>query len=127
MIKTEYFKIEESPYNPGKYSIAINFDKLPPMYTSGSYKILFARLMNLTYAQYIRMCRDVFGAEIIGKGALYPAIYFSKTRELVELVRLLNNRMNLVMWEREHPDWREHQDYLAQKEAAKNVSNTRNS
>jgi hypothetical protein len=28
------------------------------------------------------------------------------------------------MWEREHPDWREHQEYLAQKEAAKRVSNT---
>ena len=47
-------------------------------------------------------------------------------------VRLLNSRMNLVVWEREHPDWREHQDYLAQKEkekqaqkeATKNVSNT---
>jgi hypothetical protein len=32
--------------------------------------------------------------------------------------------MNYVVWEREHPDWKEHQDYLTNKEAEKdNVYN----
>lgn len=132
MIRVEYFKLEESPYRPGKYTISIDFDKLPPMNTSGSYNILFARLMGLSYAQYLRFCRDIVGAELTGKGHVYPVAYFSKTMNTVAFVRLLNSRMNLIMWEREHPDWREHQEYLAQKEkekqarkeAAKNVSNS---
>lgn len=132
MIKVEYFKLEESPYRPGRYTITIDFDKLPQMYTSGSYNILFARLMNLSYAQYLRFCRDMIGAEITGKNHIYPVAYFAKTPTTVAFVRLLNTRMNLIMWERKHPDWREHQEYLVQKEkekqarkeATKNVSNS---
>jgi hypothetical protein len=127
MIKKEYFKLEESASRPGKYVIIANFDNLPAMTTTGSYNLLPARLMNLTYAQYLRMCRDIIGAEIGGKRSVYPVAYFSKTVNTVAFVRLLNTRMNLVMWEREHPDWREHQEYLAQKEKEKEARNVPNS
>jgi hypothetical protein len=88
--------------------------------------------MGLTYAQYLRMCRDIYGAEIVGKGEKYPYPVFKFSKELEDLIEQLNARANLVLWEREHPDWREHQEYLAQKEkekqarkeAAKNVSNS---
>lgn len=122
MIKVEYFTLEESPYKPGKYTLRINFDKLPEMRTTGSFNLLPARLLNLSYAQYLRFCRDIVGGEIVGKNSVYPVAYFSKTITTNAFVRLLNSRMNLVIWEREHPDWREHQEYLAQKEAAKHVS-----
>jgi hypothetical protein len=121
MTKVEYFKLEESAARPGKYTICMDFEKLPPMRTNGSYNILFARLMNLSYAQYLRFCRDMIGAEISGKNTVYPVAYFSKTINTVAFVRLLNSRMNLVMWEREHPNWREHQEYLKQKEKEKQV------
>ena len=49
-------------------------DKLPLKYTRGSYAILAARVMNLTYANYCRMCRDLYGAEIIGKNSYYPKV-----------------------------------------------------
>lgn len=131
MTKVEYFTLEESAMRPGKYTLTINFDKLPDMRTNGSYNLLFARLMNLSYAQYLRFCRDIVGAELVGKKSLYPIACFSKTVTTNVFVRLLNSRMNLVMWEREHPDWREHQEYLAQKakekfdrKEIKNVSNT---
>ena len=128
MTKVEYFVLEESPYRPGKYTIRLNFDKFPSqLSTSGSFNLLPARLLNLTYAQYLRFCRDIVGGEIAGKNTVYPVAYFSKTMTTNAFVRLLNSRMNLVVWEREHPDWREHQEYLAQKEAAKHVSNPRNS
>lgn len=127
MIKVEYFTLEESPYRPGRYTIRINFDKLPHMTTTGSYNLLFARLMNLSYAQYLRMCRDLLCAEIVGKNSVYPVAYFVKNIHVVAFVRLLNSRMNLIMWEREHPDWREHQEFLEQKRQLKerkiNVSN----
>ena len=62
MIKVEYFTLEESPYKPGKYTLRINFDKLPEMRTTGSFNLLPARLLNLSYAQYLRFCRDIVGA-----------------------------------------------------------------
>lgn len=131
MTKVEYFLLEESISRPGKYILRLNFDKLPPMTTEGSFNILPARLLNLTYAQYLRFCRDIVGGEIGGKHSIYPVAYFTKSMTTNAFVRLLNSRMNLVIWEREHPDWREHQEYLAQKEnekvtrreAMKNVSN----
>lgn len=128
MTKVEYFVLEESPYRPGKYTIRLNFDKFPSQLgTSGSFNLLPARLLNLSYAQYLRFCRDIVGGEIVGKKSIYPVAYFNKTMTTNAFVRLLNSRMNLVVWEREHPDWREHQEYLAQKEAVKYVSNPRNS
>ena len=128
MTKVEYFVLEESPSRPGKYTIRLDFDKfLSKLSTSGSFNLLPARLLNLSYAQYLRFCRDIIGGEITGKNTIYPVVHFSKTMTTNAFVRLLNSRMNLVVWEREHPDWREHQEYLAQKEAAKNVSNPRNS
>ena len=128
MKKIEYFTLEESPYRPGKYTIRLNFDNFPSqLSTRGSFNILPARLLNLSYAQYLRFCRDIVGGEIVGKKTVYPIAYFDKTMTTNAFVRLLNSRMNLVIWEREHPNWREHQEYLAQKEAAKYVSNPRNS
>jgi Obg family GTPase CgtA-like protein len=62
-----------------------------------------------------------FDAEIIGKNSLYPSAYFKKTPKTSALVRLLNSRMNYVMWEREHPNWQEHEEFLKQREAAKYV------
>ena len=124
MTKVEYFVLEESPYRPGKYTIRLNFDNFPSqLSTEGSFNILPARLMNLSYAQYLRFCRDMVGGEIVGKNSTYPVPYFDKTMTTNAFVRLLNSRMNLVVWEREHPDWREHQEYLSQKGALKNVSN----
>lgn len=122
MIKKEYFFLEESPYHPGKYTICLNFDNLPEMRTSGSFNLLPARLLNLSYAQYLRFCRDIVGGEIIGKNNIYPVAYFKKTITTNAFLRTLNSYMALVMWEREHPDWKEHQEYLAEKEKA-NVRN----
>lgn len=117
MKKVEYFYLDESPYQPGKYTIRIDFDKMPAMTTTGSYNILFARLMNLSYAQYLRFCRDALGATIIGKRCMYPVPYFAKNAYSIGLVRLLNTRMSLVIWEQEHPDWKEHENEIREKQS----------
>lgn len=121
MIRVDYFVLEESLGRPGKYIIQLNLDKFPQISTTGSFNILPARLLNLSYAQYLRFCRDVIGGELGGKNHTYPTVYFDKNLTTVAFVKLLNSRMGLVMWEREHPDWREHQEYLKQKEKEKNV------
>ena len=115
MIKVKVFSREESVSYPGKYIIRVDLDKFHLNYTEGSYNVICARLMGLTYAQYLRMCRDCFGAEIIGKGSMYPVAYFKFSKKLIDLVESLNARANLVLWEREHPDFEEHAAYVKEK------------
>lgn len=117
------FRIEESPYNPGKLFIMPIHENFFLKYAEGSYHIICARLMNLSFAQYLRFCRDCCGAEIVGKGHKYPIAYFSNGERVQALCRLLNSRANLVLWCREHPDWREHQAELKEWEAKHNVFN----
>ena len=115
MKKIKIFYREESPYYPGKYCIAINHDLFHCESTTGSFNILPARLCGLMYSDYLRMCRDCFGAEIIGKGSKYPVAYFPLSNELNALIDQLNARANLVLWEREHPDFEEHAAIVQEK------------
>ena len=112
MKKIKVFSREESVSYPGKYIIRVDLDKFHLDYTEGSYNVICARLMGLTYAQYLRMCRDCFGAEIIGKGSMYPVAYFKFSKQLNDLIDGLNARANIVLWEREHPDFEEHAEYV---------------
>jgi hypothetical protein len=102
-VNKKYFTYEESPYHSGLYTITPNFDLLPLKYTTGSYNILCARLMSLSYPQYLRMCRDILGAEVIGKNSLYPVAYFKRDNSFIQFIKLLNARAELAMYEREHP------------------------
>ena len=112
MKKIKIFYHDESVSFPGKYMIRADFEKFYLDYTGGSYNIIGARLMGLTYANYLRMCRDCFCAEIIGKGSLYPVAYFKFSKQLNDLIDGLNARANIVLWEREHPDFEEHAEYV---------------
>ena len=115
MKKIKCFEREESASYPGKYLIKPIYDNFHLTGTEGSYNVICARVMGLTYAQYLRMCRDRFGAEIIGKGHLYPIAYFKLSQELLNLVEELNARANFILWEREHPDFDEHAEFVKQK------------
>lgn len=130
MKKEKIFYRDESATQPGKYMIRADLDKFHLDSTDGSFNVIGARLMGLTYAQYLRMCRDEFGAEIIGKGNLYPYPVFKLSQGLQDLIDQLNARANLVLWEREHPDFEEHAAYVKEQnprfyaEVTGNVSNS---
>jgi hypothetical protein len=96
----KYFYLEESPYYPGKYRVAINFDTLLGIRTAGSYNLLPARLLCLSYAEYLRFCRDELGAEITGKKCMYPVAYFPNKASAAGLIDNLNARMALVEYNR---------------------------
>ncbi len=115
MKKVKCFIRGESASYPGKYIIRPVHDNFHLDSTDGSFNIICARLMGLTYAQYLRMCRDCFGAEIIGKNTMYPVAYFKLSKELQDLIEDLNARANFVLWEREHPDFEEHAEYVKEK------------
>lgn len=108
MKKVKCFEYVEAVSRPGKYIIKPVHENFHLDYTEGSFNVICARVMGLSYAQYLRMCRDCFGAELMGKGMYYPTAYFNKTAELLALVDFLNARANLILWQREHPDYEAH-------------------
>ena len=115
MKKIKCFQREESASYPGRYLIKPIHENFCLGPTEGSYNVICARVMGLTYAQYLRMCRDCFGAEIIGKGSMYPVAYFKLSEQLKDLIDGLNARATLVLWEREHPDFEEHAAFVKEK------------
>ena len=92
-----YFKVDNSPINIGKYVIRPNFDKLPLYSTTGSYNVIMARIMGITYANYLRLCRDEYGAEIVGKNSIYPVAYFTEEKRAKELVKELDKRADKIL------------------------------
>lgn len=92
----KYFKAEESLSYSGKYMLTPIHEKLPLTYTAGSYNILAARLLGLEYADYLRYCRDMVAAELVGKNTCYVVPYFSDLAKLNQLIKELDNRVDMI-------------------------------
>lgn len=120
------FYLDESLHNPGKYMIRVNVDLIPFTTTIGSLNVLAARLLNLSYAQYLRFCRDIVGAEIHGKNHYYPVAYFRRNDLSEQLVKLLNARTEFILWEDEHPNYQEHERALQDFDKKRNLKNPEN-
>jgi len=108
----KYFYLEESPFYKNKYIIRLNHELfLFPHGTSGSYNVFIARLLNLSYADYLRYSRDRLGAELVGKNTRYVVPYYDNNASTSALIKLLNTRMEYVMNEHEFPfDYAEDND-----------------
>jgi hypothetical protein len=131
MKRVQCFKYEESSIYPGRYVIRPIHENFFLISTDGSFSVICARLFGITYPDYLRMCRDHFDAEIVGKGSSYPVAYFPLSNKLFTLVDTLNSIANLVLWERENPNFEKHQEYVKKnnpnfyKEVVDNVYNSR--
>lgn len=100
----KYFYLDESPIYKNKYIIRLNHDKfLFPTGTSGSYNVFIARVLNLSYADYLRYSRDRLGAELVGKQSRYVVAYCDKNQATEAFVKLLNKRMEYIMHEHSFP------------------------
>lgn len=100
----KYFYLEESPYLPTYCMLHTNIEKMPfPNGIRGSYSMMAARVLGLDYADFLRFARDVLKAKIMGKNERYPRAYFRKTSEVLQMVKLLNKRMELIMDMRAKP------------------------
>ena len=91
------FVCDESAVHSGKYTIRPIHNNFHLEYTEGSFNLIGSRLMGLTYAQYLRMCRDCYNAEIIGKKCQYPVAYFKSAKDAAPLVKELNERANKIL------------------------------
>lgn len=100
----KFFYLEKTSGFRGKYVIRPNLEKfLLPNGLKGNTAVLPARVLNLSYAQYLRYCRDRLGAELVGRFAHSIIPLFEYTNEVALLLKLLNKRMEFVMNEHEFP------------------------
>lgn len=100
----KFFYLDESPIYTNKYIIRLNHEYfLFPNGTTGSFNVIVSRVLNLSYADYLRYARDRLGAELVGKGSRYVTPYFDKNQTTETFIKLLNKRMEFIMNEREFP------------------------
>ena len=92
-----YFYLEESASMPKKFFICPNHDRLHLEHTNGSFNIICERKIGLAYANYLRMCRDRYCADIIGKGCKYPVANKKKNKKADELVSILNSKAKEIL------------------------------
>lgn len=92
-----YFIFDDSPIQKNKFLLRPNYPLLPLKGTKGSYNLLASRLMNLSYADFLRMCRDLYGAEIVGKNSMYPIAYFPNSKIGQPLIDELNKRVKILL------------------------------
>lgn len=90
-----YFEVFETFDN--KFMVSPNLDKLLVNCSRGSYRTLAARVMGLSYANYLRMCRDLYNGEISGKGSLYPIVKFANKSDVTKLISILNSRTSEIL------------------------------
>lgn len=99
-----YFYLEHSPVYQDKYIIRFDYDdNLFPTGTSGSYDVFISRLLNLSYADYLRYARDRLGAQLVGKNSRYITVLFDYDLNSKALVKLLNKRLEYILNERDFP------------------------
>jgi hypothetical protein len=63
---------------------------------TGSYKVLCARLFGLEYHDYLRMARDIYGAQLHGKQFQYLNYSFENKTDAVKLMNELNKRWSAL-------------------------------
>ena len=95
-----YFIVDRTMSN-NKYMVRPNLPLLPIESLKGSFNVLAARVINLSYASYLRMCRDLYGAEIIGKNHKYCIAFFNSPSDAQPLLDELNKRVKIILKERE--------------------------
>lgn len=99
-----YFYFESTPTVKDKYVIKVKRAELPFISNNrGSYNVFIARVLNLSYASYLRYCRDRLGADLIGKNKRYVVPYFDRNETTEMFLKLLNDRMKYILNEYNHP------------------------
>ena len=93
----KFFYVDETPYFPGKFVIRLYHEKFGFSQFKGSCNCVPAKLMMLSYANYLRLCRDIYGAELQGKNTKYPIALFKDKKNAEALAKELNCRAAQVI------------------------------
>lgn len=87
------FFLDQVPWDLNSYIISNNFDQIPMPTIYTSYQLLQARLVGMTYAEFLEFCRDYLGAQVIKRiNMRYASVYFKNTPEVRKFVDILNQK-----------------------------------
>lgn len=89
------FFLDEIPWQPDRYIISNHFDEIETPMIHTSYQLLQARLVNMTYKEYMEFCRDSLGAEVMKQpNQRWAAIHFKDTPDVRKFVGILNTKFD---------------------------------
>ena len=93
------FETEESALSNERFRINFTEHDFIGGIPSGTYNALMARLMGLTYPDFLRYARDNFGATLAGITG-YSYLLFDNKANCERLVKELNRRWDLMIKKR---------------------------
>lgn len=89
------FFLDEVPWQAEGYIISNNFNEIEMPMINTSYQLLQARLVGMTYSQYLDFCRECLGAQVVRhKRAKYASVYFKDTPDVKKFIDILNQNFN---------------------------------
>lgn len=94
---------EETPYYPEHTILRLNrevYDLIGGGVT-GSFNVLFARVLGLSYVDFLRFVRDNYGATLHGKKSTYISFSFDNKENARKFQFLMNDRWNEICHVRE--------------------------
>lgn len=92
-----HFTPELLPWDD-EYIIQISKDVYKPFFgTTGSFSVLFARILGLSYAASLRYLQDYYNAKVTGKDGLYCVIRFDNERDCRRVCELLSTRWDQIL------------------------------
>lgn len=100
----KYVYVDENPYYPGTYLIFFNAHQFGWGPISGTLHILGARLLNTTYDNYLRICCNNFGAEIVGKKDKVPRPCFKDKSKAEKLAKIFEERLSYAISQKSVPN-----------------------
>ena len=97
---SKIFYPDDIPNEPGYYMVRLEYKDLPFDRIQSSLNVLPARLLGLSYAEYLRYCRDVLGAVLIGKNSLYVIAIYDSREKAQKAADLFNEKVtpHLKRW-----------------------------
>lgn len=89
------FFLESCPWDLDTYVISNNFDKLDMPMINTSYQLLQARLVGMTYKEYLDFCKYSLGAEVIKRpNQRWAFVHFKDTADVNRFIEVLNHNFN---------------------------------
>ena len=91
----QYFYLERIPKTE-KYRIKCNKEYLG-LDNLVNLEALPARLLGMSYCEWLNWCKELFSSEILGTNTLYPYPVFYRDELARRLIKILNYRLTLVL------------------------------
>lgn len=97
---SKYFMLDKSPLVEDGYILRLKDHSQYFKNIKGSYGVFYCRLLNITYPNYLRYCRDHLGAKLVGKHSTYITVYFKNNQETRDFLFYLDSRVEDVIKQR---------------------------